>query len=104
LIFEDVSTTTAKRPVAQRASDSKVSQSSGGLPLASILVNHSVRVRFAVVGSLRDIVVHPSEHNDFVLLAVAEKEPVLLEEFCAKPVLVIITQRAILAILDARGI
>jgi hypothetical protein len=58
----------------------------------------------APVGALGRLVIHLAVNHDLTLTVIAEKQPVLLKEFGAKPVLIFAAQSQSLAILRAAGI
>ena len=63
------------------------------------LAEHPIGIVAAAVGALAVLVIDPGEQDLLARCAIAEEEPVLLEEFRPQPVLVIVTQSGALAVL-----
>lgn len=56
------------------------------------LAEHPVSIIVAFIGTLALTIIDPCIHNDFTFQVVAEKQPILLKEFGAEPVLMMAAQ------------
>lgn len=78
----------------------KIAPSIRRVPAIKQLPKNRIGVVRALVGAQRRVIVDPGEHDYFGVsrLLVAKEQPELLQEFRAKPVLVVITKRASLPV------
>src|SRR5476649_989516 len=68
------------------------------------LAEHPVSIIVAFIGTLALTIIDPCIHNDFTFQVVAEKQPILLKEFGAEPVLMMAAQSMALPVLAACGV
>ena len=68
---------------------------------AAFSSERAIRVGSALVRAFGFFVVHPSVNDDAALAVVTKEQPILLEELCSEPVLVLIAERYPLSILGA---
>ena len=60
-------------------------------------VENTISICAASIGTLGIVIVDPGVDDDLTLLVITEKQPVLLEELGAEPVLMLITQSGTLS-------